>query len=41
VELLGLPALTDRTLSALRTLSAQPQQLVALALASPENTVSG
>jgi uncharacterized protein (DUF1800 family) len=40
VELVGLPTLTDRTLAALRTVSAEPQQLVALALASPENTVS-
>ncbi|MGH3830970.1 MAG: DUF1800 domain-containing protein [Pseudonocardiaceae bacterium] len=37
--LLGLPTLTDRTRTALGTLTAQPAQLVALALASPENTV--
>jgi len=40
VALLGLPILTNRTLTALRTLTTQPVQLVALALASPENTVS-
>lgn len=38
--LLSLPTLTDRTRGALRTLTNQPAQLVALALASPENTVS-
>lgn len=38
--LLGLPMLTDRTRGALRTLTDQPAQLVALAIASPENTVS-
>jgi uncharacterized protein (DUF1800 family) len=38
--LLGLPTLTDRTRGALRTLTNQPAQLVALAIASPENTVS-
>ena len=38
--LLGLPALTDRTRGALRTLAKDPVQLVALAIASPENTVS-
>jgi uncharacterized protein (DUF1800 family) len=40
VALLGLPTLTNRTLTALRTRTTQPAQLVALALASPENTVS-
>jgi len=38
--LLGLPAWTDRTRAALTPLARQPAQLVALALASPENTVS-
>ncbi|HKS52350.1 MAG TPA: DUF1800 domain-containing protein [Pseudonocardiaceae bacterium] len=38
--LLSLPTLTDRTRGALRTLANDPAQLVALALASPENTVS-
>lgn len=38
--LLSLSALTDRTRGALRTLSNDPVQLVALAIASPENTVS-
>lgn len=40
VALLGLPALTGRTLGALRARVTQPVELVALALASPENTVS-
>ncbi len=38
--LLGLPGFTDRTAAALRPLTGQPAQLVGLALASPENTVS-
>jgi uncharacterized protein (DUF1800 family) len=38
--LLGLPTLTDRTRGTLRTLTNQPAQLVALAIASPENAVS-
>lgn len=39
--LLGLPTLTDRTRTALDGLTDNPPQLVALALASPENVVSG
>ena len=38
--LLGLPTLSDRTRAALGELTADPPQLVALALASPENVVS-
>ena len=38
--LLGLPSLIDRTHGTLRTLTNDPAQLVALAIASPENTVS-
>lgn len=38
--LLGLPPFTDRTAAALTPLAGQPTQLVAAALASPENTVS-
>jgi len=38
--LLGLPGFGDRTASALRTLADRPAQLVGLALASPEYTVS-
>jgi uncharacterized protein (DUF1800 family) len=38
--LLGLPGFTDRTAAALRTLVRQPADLVAVALASPEYTVS-
>lgn len=40
VALLGLPTPTARTLAALRPLAGSPPQLVAAALASPENTVS-
>jgi uncharacterized protein (DUF1800 family) len=39
-ELLGVPPWTDRTRAALAQLADQPAQLVALALTSPENTVS-
>lgn len=39
--LLGLPTLTDRTRTALDGLTDNPPHLVALALASPENAVSG
>jgi uncharacterized protein (DUF1800 family) len=39
--LLGLPRFTDRTIAALKPLVDQPAQLVGLALASPEYTVSG
>lgn len=38
--LLGLPTLTTRTAAALAPLAGSPPQLVAAALASPENTVS-
>jgi uncharacterized protein (DUF1800 family) len=38
--MLGLPTLTARTRSALTPLAGDPPQLVAAALASPENTVS-
>jgi uncharacterized protein (DUF1800 family) len=38
--LLGLPGFGDRTAAALRPLAGQPAQLVGLALASPECTVS-
>jgi uncharacterized protein (DUF1800 family) len=38
--LLSMPTLTDRTRGALRALANDPAQLVALAIASPENTVS-
>jgi uncharacterized protein (DUF1800 family) len=38
--LLGLPTFTDRTAAALRPLVRQPADLVAVALASPEYTVS-
>jgi uncharacterized protein (DUF1800 family) len=38
--LLGLPGFTDRTVAALRPLAGRPDQLVALALTSPEYTVS-
>ena len=38
--LLGLPGFTERTVTALRPLAGQPDQLVALALTSPEYTVS-
>ena len=40
VALLSLPALTDRIRGALDSLSNDPAALVALAIASPENTVS-
>jgi uncharacterized protein (DUF1800 family) len=38
--LLGLPGFSDRTTAALQPLAGQPAQLVGLALASPEYTVS-
>ena len=38
--LLGLPGFSDRTTAALQPLTGQPAQLVGLALASPEYTVS-
>ena len=38
-HLLGIPALSDRTLAELRTHTNDPQRLVAMALVSPENLV--
>ncbi|HEY4007263.1 MAG TPA: DUF1800 domain-containing protein [Pseudonocardia sp.] len=38
--LLGLPGFTDRTVAALRPLAGNPAQLVGLAMAAPENTIS-
>ncbi|GAA5163659.1 DUF1800 domain-containing protein [Pseudonocardia eucalypti] len=40
-ELLGLAAFTERTATALRPLAEDPEQLVTLAMASPEYAVSG
>ena len=39
-HLLGIPALSDRTLAELKTHTDDPQRLVAMALVAPENLVT-